>query len=1415
MGLRDAFHSMEDKWYEFLDRLQEKGVPIYSVIDPIDKVIPSLALFLALILVLIAGTAFVLLQPTGPRSVVPGENVSLEINVSGNGFDLSNAEIEIEFDEESDSKKTNSNGKAVFNVPIDSRVFILVSKEGYYNSSREFVVSEDSTENFSLDLVDEAYESTFIFTSPNGQSMNGTKITAVFSCSNEEYVFDESRNEILEGEISILVPEGCGTVLIDVTVDDARYENKKYSSNGGIIRLSAKTELKGNLLVVINSNEGTPLNSIEVTAKSGTQVFGPFYTNSSGEAQLELIYGTYRIYAEDPLEKYASSVQAIEFMTEFDSIRMTMSKDPFAKINLTAVDSESDESIPAKFFIRKGTEVTELESTEEDLTVSFLAEEAGVFYVRAAKDKYISGEEKEIALTEKAQEEDLELLLKPCTPTTCAALKIKVIDEDGLAVENAVVNLHDTNTGFIKTEYAQRSTDVNGEAKPNYSAVEPGTYYASAIRFPAEGKSPEFEVREGNESLEITIEVVIGTTNINLVVADQYGEAIDFADVELINADNSLIGLVKTDAQGQMFYEGLKAGKDIYIKVTKEEFTSWTSELIMLYPNMTINLTAVLFEEELGDTPEIKFLGLYEKNSETIIDLPEPARSYDAKFEVTVPLDADFESAGMHLRLGEMDLLEKDYLMISKINAPNTLILKGTKYDEEEQEDVGITNGPAKWANITWINPDAGKYVVKAEVKVLPSTPPMIALPVYFRTWGKEDNQYFRDPIDEELGLGEETEEKKSLFANTYSKIYYEENMEEACVEEFCFFNSVLDLTEDVFLNEPFNLRISNDYNLSFNIVNNTGDLHDEANLRIKVTDSPPSDGEGVRIESYKIYNSDLLLSESNTPLFELPRIELGEWKPNKSVHGTLLLDARNAGQTYIQMEIVSGQEIVFSRLIAFNNYFENEQELTIEPEVIPAFSETIMEITSLYKTGTNKGKPVVGADVLVERETSTFNKSSYSAKTDSRGKAVVMIPASSPGTTLKITSRKPDLAPAEKELVVSGQVLLISPEAIAVELNSTTKSEEKIPLILTSTINQLQKIYSMRATGKTKGLLDALKMENFHYQFVGTQIDAEEEQEISALMALSIEASDLLWDETLKGNLLIETVSGSALTKWFSEIPFTVSIDSGKEVQEKGCLVVTPKEWNESIFEDSSTIQIEVFNNCTDKAGNPMDLENVSAKIAWTSNPTGLVELTLIDAEEGMETTETLVNGRRMILFEELPAESYLTGYAKFTALRGHTGETAKFSVELNAEIPSGDGEYEFVGSDGAINGAIQIIDLASCISFTPNPQVGLIIPADADEGEFSIDTSACGDLTLDFMFCDRGRDRCRGQATEGGIIVSPWELKNVKPTTGTNSNSGNSNNSGTGTNNSGTGNSNNNATSGTTVKVQREQIPGIYGIK
>ena len=73
---RGIYRSLEEKWYAFLNII-DKYIPIYKIIDPIDRVIPSFVLFLAalflfLLVILLIVAALLIILPGG------GEDVTLE-----------------------------------------------------------------------------------------------------------------------------------------------------------------------------------------------------------------------------------------------------------------------------------------------------------------------------------------------------------------------------------------------------------------------------------------------------------------------------------------------------------------------------------------------------------------------------------------------------------------------------------------------------------------------------------------------------------------------------------------------------------------------------------------------------------------------------------------------------------------------------------------------------------------------------------------------------------------------------------------------------------------------------------------------------------------------------------------------------------------------------------------------------------------------------------------------------------------------------------------------------------------------------------------------------------------------------------------------------------------------------------------
>ncbi len=54
IALADIYYKIEDKWFDLLDWLEAHGLPVYKIVDPLEKRgIPSLPVFVALSLILL------------------------------------------------------------------------------------------------------------------------------------------------------------------------------------------------------------------------------------------------------------------------------------------------------------------------------------------------------------------------------------------------------------------------------------------------------------------------------------------------------------------------------------------------------------------------------------------------------------------------------------------------------------------------------------------------------------------------------------------------------------------------------------------------------------------------------------------------------------------------------------------------------------------------------------------------------------------------------------------------------------------------------------------------------------------------------------------------------------------------------------------------------------------------------------------------------------------------------------------------------------------------------------------------------------------------------------------------------------------------------------------------------------------
>jgi len=156
MGFADkikaTYFFFEDKWYSFLDKLNKK-IPVYKIIDPVDRVIPSFILFLlAVLFILILAGYFIQLSSPYDITLITHNSTTQVI--------LSGVLIEGQLNGDDFSGTTGTNGEYRFTVGGSSKNFfetlieIFIPTEvdisGYISANKE---GFEEIKNKTLDLT--------------------------------------------------------------------------------------------------------------------------------------------------------------------------------------------------------------------------------------------------------------------------------------------------------------------------------------------------------------------------------------------------------------------------------------------------------------------------------------------------------------------------------------------------------------------------------------------------------------------------------------------------------------------------------------------------------------------------------------------------------------------------------------------------------------------------------------------------------------------------------------------------------------------------------------------------------------------------------------------------------------------------------------------------------------------------------------------------------------------------------------------------------------------------------------------------------------------------------------------------------------------------------------------------------------
>ncbi|MFH1239737.1 MAG: carboxypeptidase-like regulatory domain-containing protein [Candidatus Diapherotrites archaeon] len=1416
-NIKDLYFSLEEKYYGVLDKIDTK-IPIYKVINPIDKVFPSFVLVIILFLALILGIILMMIPPMGVQQFT---DVTFRIeNNSGNR--LSGLEVYYNYGIEGTTVTTNNEGEfTIVQIPLDSILEInivagVVNGKEYNGVEKSYTVDE----YFSGDTIILLEKSTgptkvdIYITDMSGNRIIGKNIEVLLSCENSYVVPVPSivRDTDNDGKISVDVPQNCGTMRATISATGYITEMFVLLSASRTVKLSAKEPSKGSLKVRVRDDSGILVEDADfvITLYDSADIYvNSKHTLDYGEVTFtELMPGTYSVIGYDTDSRYSTDSEDDIYIGSGSTEEVTLVvtggpsggfigpdgkwHESIGILEVEVIDNLNGERIKNANVELRLTEtdvlIEERNTGDDGEIVKFPITEDLGFTLVASHENY------HYEIVEVSDLNKLVVIeLEKITPENSGIVKIHVIDEDDIAVENAKVVLRFLDNGTL-APYNYKVTDNNGFVE--FKGVKPGSYYAYATKYHSYGDNiedgKEIDVKE---ITEFTVRIEIGDTDFSITAHDEDFELVEDTEAEFFTVFGESLGVIPlSDGTGT---HKLKSDKEVYVVISHDDYIDVQTLTYDLWPDTVIDIDATLKPTYYGN-PKIKLLGVF--FDDFAVEMLEAGQIYEVVFEVTIPENADYDEFGIHLRAGDDEPFENTPVVIKRANTPNAVIIKGTKYTppngyaiDHAPENMVDEKDDGKWINIINENPKSRVYTYSVKIKVKPEIQEYTDMVLHYRAWFKDGDRYIRDPTDDVLGENANVKEKQALYANTYEKLY-SEGRPPLCEQEFCYGNEeVLDLeTDELYLIEPYLLKIYAEYELGFDLTNDSDTVYENAELYILAME----DGIGsdvLEIKGYEFTNADTMkFSESGIALNSIEKLPLGEFIKGKTVSmKSLVFEPKSLGSSEFEVRIISGGKIIYSHLIKFSVVSNQTMIIRLEPEVIPAYIPNQFIITV---TAEENELPIEGAYItLTKTNPNHVDGDSFEAETNERGIAVILDQElSDPGTKIKVEAQKLGYWAEPVTAEISEDIISIEPEEVSASV-TPDDGPTYVDFSFENKVGIDLKFSELSLTGNDEfGYF--LELEGMKYYLekwtVNDFITAMETDTFDSFLKIQFRDSslnDLKKTENAKGILTITFTKKGVGGPWTFEVPVNVTISPAGMPDNEGCLqIVGPKTWDTFTEGSEAKMDFEIENHCI-RNTKDIELDNIQAMVKWKGSRMGYVELTI----EG--NSNVLVDNTWTRAYGTIEGGDSLNALLRFIPNEGFEGETAQFTVFIDSAFGMGaSDEKEMINNKAEfIESTVTIANLETCIKYLDKSEqefTKLVIAKDDSDGavEFKINIEECGATDVKFILC-KGDSHCNGGA-EGGIELTPNENQMFTVTS--------------------------DYPNSEYITVERESIPGMYGI-
>ncbi|MFH1588862.1 MAG: carboxypeptidase-like regulatory domain-containing protein [Candidatus Diapherotrites archaeon] len=785
-SIRGVYFSFEEKWYAFLDVLDAKKIPVYKIIDPIDKVIPSFALFLglsALIVLLIFALVLMLVFGGGKSSVlfyVHSDNVPLEgVELVLTQFPESAEGTEEAPEPIEQSTVTGEDGYAKADL-LPLPVLIEISEGGYDKFREEFelVSDEGNVKEIEIELKKES-------TGPVRRkielrdSSNSMKISKRakfdFKCSGGEA--PESATSTGGYEVKD-IDSLCKDLQVKVSEVEGYNDSSFVSipSATNVVRLVAESgntppdtvTPKGTLDVFVVDSLENPVSGVDISVKDNItgQLIDGGNTDSSGSESFELTaLKTYLVEAYDDDTGFMGQDTAYILEGETAEVTFILASDlnADAKVFMKFVDGDSSspvQGVQASLF-SGGIEKLTRYSDAGGIIAIPLNFDSNALFVRASRTGYVLKIVDNVQRMNPDASTPQTIQLSPATASNSGTVAVTVYDSEyygGGLLENSFVKVFNE---FYPDVFVESGL-TNSEGKINAYFLAPGTYYASAYYEESFGQSGHEDLDAG-DTLDLNVQLdedINGLLNIIVKGMDADLEKTPLADanVKVFDSKGNLIGNYKSDAEGKIVPLSLPGGRIYTLTALKPGYFSTTKETLELPYAGSLSETVLLFSEDMADEPTVFYGGytgdipagggLYRPNLTTI------GKTYTANFYLFIPTGFTYSDLRAHFRADEDTCTDVDDCVLRIKPAGSTLSTPGLFYffDEFDLDDLFRSNtytGDSKVGNAKYTSGKGLVYSINTAFYLTPDARITQSYPIKFQTyWNTKDNSTELDEVE-------------------------------------------------------------------------------------------------------------------------------------------------------------------------------------------------------------------------------------------------------------------------------------------------------------------------------------------------------------------------------------------------------------------------------------------------------------------------------------------------------------------------------------------------------------------------------------------------------------------------------------------------------------------------------------------